>query len=490
MNLLQLQNKINDLMSVFVAQVKGATAMRRTDINQIAETMLIPLLAEVYGYKNLKNLNYTENINYPGVDLGDETARVAFQITSTPNSKKVKDTLYKFVKHKLYEKYDKLIIYILTEKQKSYSGRGYREIIQGKFNFDQDKDIQDYRSILREIPNLPINKVQKIANILEAYFGNENHSQLGLVDQPQTETVALNLLELFFPEKIYISEIGVDRTSTIENSNNYEIKLKRNCTTRDVVRAALEQLELKFSIDWVDYEGKIITFHNLNEESLPLSRVIDRDRTICVSSKEFYQTSKNHERVFKSLLGRCLQQKLYYQSVLWQHQDQLFIFSDVKGETKRVEQWYGKKKDDRTVYERIMKKNQPDEILHCKHLAFTTGYRCFGDHWYILIKPTWFFSFDGYRRSLYGADNIAWLKKKENEQAVFNHVRFITYFLKNEKPSDLFVQRHSYHFLSFGELISFDSAPVLDDNEWNRKDSKQKQDNNQDFQQLSLPFEQ
>jgi hypothetical protein len=158
-------------MSRFVAQIEGATAMSRTDINKVAETILVPLFAEVYGYKDLKNLNYTEDSNYPGIDLGDETARVAFQVTSTSDTKKVKHTLSKFVENKFYEKYEQLIIYILTKKQDSYSGSGYKEIIQDKFTFDKDKDIWDYRDILTEVANLQIDKARRVESILEANFG-------------------------------------------------------------------------------------------------------------------------------------------------------------------------------------------------------------------------------------------------------------------------------------------------------------------------------
>jgi hypothetical protein len=171
MNLLRSQNRINELMSRFVAQINGATAMSRTDINKVSETILIPLLAEVYGYTELKNLNSSEYPNYPAIDLGDERARVAFQITSTSGRGKINKTLRKFVEHELYEKYDKLIIYILTEKPDS-SGKGYEEIIQGKFAFDKDKDIWDYRNILKEISNFQcIDKVRRIESILEAHFG-------------------------------------------------------------------------------------------------------------------------------------------------------------------------------------------------------------------------------------------------------------------------------------------------------------------------------
>lgn len=158
-------------MSRFVAQIEGATAMSRTDINKVAQTILIPLLAEVYGYTELKNLDSPEYPNYPAIDLGDETARVSFQVTSTSDNDKVKHTLEKFVDNKFYENYDRLIIYILKKKQKSYSGSGYEEIIQGKFTFDKDKDIWDYRDILREVANFQIDKARRVESILEAHFG-------------------------------------------------------------------------------------------------------------------------------------------------------------------------------------------------------------------------------------------------------------------------------------------------------------------------------
>ena len=55
-------------MSRFVAQIEGATAMSRTDINRVAQTILIPLLAEVYGYTELNNLDSPEYPNYPAID--------------------------------------------------------------------------------------------------------------------------------------------------------------------------------------------------------------------------------------------------------------------------------------------------------------------------------------------------------------------------------------------------------------------------------------
>ena len=93
MNLQRSQERIIDLMLRFRRLVDSNTTMQKTDTNRLAQTILSALFSEVYGYQNLKNLDFTEGSNYPSIDLGDETARVAFQITATPRIEKVKHTL-------------------------------------------------------------------------------------------------------------------------------------------------------------------------------------------------------------------------------------------------------------------------------------------------------------------------------------------------------------------------------------------------------------
>ncbi|MBP8001999.1 MAG: SMEK domain-containing protein [Chloroflexi bacterium] len=170
MRLLQSQNHVVELLSRFVTQIKGATHIGRTDINHVAETFLIPLLSEVYNLTNLKNLNYTEEINYPGIDLGDLTARVAIQVTATASLKKVKETLQQFDSNRFYEQYDRLIIYILTEKQKSYSYQSIKEIVQDRFEFNVKQDILDYTDLIREISSFRVEKVAQIERIIEDYL--------------------------------------------------------------------------------------------------------------------------------------------------------------------------------------------------------------------------------------------------------------------------------------------------------------------------------
>jgi hypothetical protein len=177
MKLVNSQNRINELMARFVAQVKGATSMSRTDLNKVAETILIPLLNEIYGW-NLQNANYSENDNnYPGIDLVDEAQGVSIQVTATPDLQKIKHTLEQFVKNSHYVKYPRLIIFILREKQNSYSEQSINQSSEGRFDFVSQRDIWDYRNILKEVANFQIDRTRKVQEILESNFGEDELSQ-------------------------------------------------------------------------------------------------------------------------------------------------------------------------------------------------------------------------------------------------------------------------------------------------------------------------
>jgi hypothetical protein len=489
MRLQESQNRINELMSKFVTQVKGARAFGLQDINRVSENVLIPLFAEVYGFKNLENLNYTEGPNYPGIDLGDKVAKVAIQVTATADVEKIKATLRKFVEYKHYKRYKRLIIYILTERQQSYMGKGFEEIIQGNFDFNKEEDVWDYRNVLAEVAHFQIDKTSKIEGILERNFGETRAPVFGEVYEPETEIVYLNLVEVFFPDTIYVADLDIDRQQVILNSKNFNKRVYRNSSTRDVANAALEQRGYRFAVDWECHEKKVVTFHNLANDLLPLTKIIDQGTVTPLGSEEFADISKDYENVFKSLLARCLQQKLYRQGVAWQNQDHLFIFVDTHGEHTRREKWEGKIENERTVYERIMKKTKPDEVLIHKHFAFRRQFKRFGNSWYLLIKPDWFFSYDGYRRSRYGAERKKWLKRQEKNATVFTHLRFIVYFLKNEKQSDLFEKRFPYPFLSFRNILSFSTAPLLNDKDWLPPKSSDNDKDEEDPYQMTLEWD-
>lgn len=488
MKLETTQIRIRELMSQFVIQVKGATAQGDSFLNVISETFLVPLLAEVYDLPNLRNLNQTEKKNFPAIDLADITKRVAFQITSTATSDKVKETLRTFTEYKLYERFDRLIIYILSEKQTRYSGSRYDDLTDGKYTFDKDRDIVDFQDILSMVGGFKLERAERILEILENNISGKPDTKSSTVPQPVpvmgNEFVFLNLLAISFPPDLYIAELTVERSETIRESKNWTVKLNRESPTRDVARAALEQRGLSFSLDWITYENKLITFHDLSQDDLPLYQIIDPGTVETLSTSSFYCIDENYNRIFKDLLRRCLQQLLFHRHIQWQHEEKLFIFMRTDSD-QRIEGWYGTNFPSRTVYECERKRDHPDKIWRHTHFGFRTNFKHFGKGWYLAITPDWFVSYDGYEKSIYGADFIKFKKRKENNQHVNTHVRFISHFLKNHHAGLFDGEGHApYPFLTFGDFVQFDNAPALNDDTFLPKQKKQPENDGYTQQEL------
>ena len=457
-----MQYKISELFSTFVTMVNGANAMGKFDINTVSEDVLVPLLSNIYGYKNLRNLNHAEKQNFPGIDLADDNARIAIQVTSDPSINKIKESLKLFVQNELYKKYDTVLFYILTQKQKSYSLKSINKVLDGKLVFSLS-DILDYKDALREVASLDIQKARVVLSILEEHIGSgkrtisyDDHSEI-------TETSFLNLIHFDFPESLYIAELNLDVAESDFNRSKDTKRKKRKPSKRRMVQDALSMHNLKFGTDWEVYENQLVTFHNLNNDSLPINIVIDKGTISELKPDEFYGINDNYERLFKSLLRRSLQQQLYSRNVQWQNEEHLFFFTET-GRNKRVVKWKGQKESERVVFEKTYKNNKPEEILHCKHFSFKVEFKQFAAKWFLIVKPEWFFSFDGYKRSFYAKDSIDWLKKKENNRHVFNHLRFIHYFLQHD--SDPLLRNNRNDFIIIGDIVTFNNSPLINDVEW------------------------
>lgn len=489
MKQLELIHKINKLFSVFVTEIKGLNSLNLYDINIISEYILIPLFKEIFQYSDLKNVN-DDNKNYPGIDLADDTNKVAFQVTSTPSSTKIKNTLHQFFKYELENKYDRLYCYILTEKQKSYTFKN-EGLEQSRFNFSVKRDIIDYTDLLKEIQGLKLEKINRVASILEKQFSvtekiksSRQNSEFEDTSDPwklkyaSNETLCSNLLEITFPKKLYIAYLDFNRKEVIKASRHEGGSfLKNSAPTRQVVREALKQKGFRFANDWTCHENKLITFHDLNNSFIPLLQILDEGTIEEFTTEDFFLIDSDHENVFKGLLHLCLQRYLYQKKVEWKHEDRMFVFMPDYGELKKREiDWHSKISATRTVFE-IYPNKKTDGIYYCKHLAFKTFYRRYEEKWFIEIIPNWYITYDGYRRSAFGAEKIKWLKRQERNQHVFNHLRFIVYFIKEKEQQIQIVDEKPIPqgFLDFHKLVTFVGHPFIGDKDWNRNEEKERQ---------------
>lgn len=301
-----------------------------------------------------------------------------------------------------------------------------------------------------------------------------------------TEKLVSNLLKISFPtNKIYIAPIIYERDEIIEKSWETNRRLKKMATAREVAQNALYQQGLKFSSDWTIFNKHIITFHDLNDNNLPLTKIVDTSIVESFSPEEFYSTDDDHKSVFKGLLRFCLQQILYKLNFEWDKKDKIFKYklpdkhkfeienlsiaksssSNQKGfsfkgkNLQHKERWKGDKEAKRTV----VKSNywEKGQLYYCTHFAFSIDIMDFNDEYFLCINPTWAVTINGNRKSKVGYKKVSQLKKLERNKSVYNHLRFISYKLMHR---DLFTM--DYPFIHFQSLLSLEVDKIIDEDTW------------------------
>lgn len=135
-------------LSILKYIIKSKSKKGLFDTNKNAESFFCKILNTTYKWK-LENMNCVSS-NYPAIDLGDSHNRICAQITSDNTSSKIKNTIATFIEHDLYKQYDRLIIFTLTDIKRYNANFD----TQGKFSFDQNKDIIDTDKLLSEIEKL------------------------------------------------------------------------------------------------------------------------------------------------------------------------------------------------------------------------------------------------------------------------------------------------------------------------------------------------
>lgn len=451
-------------MTQLSTQVEASAAMGLYDLHRVSEGAVLGVLRELFGWRKLRNLNADERKNFPGIDLADDEAQVAVQVTGTPDLAKLKYTIETFLAHKLDKHYKRLVIYVLTRKQASYSQDAIDRIAHDRIAVSGSSDILDFRDVCTKAAHADPKQLLTVLEVLRSYFRGGLASGLADVDfDPPTqnsERVSLNLVEIYLPQRLYIADLRDDLEG---------FKAKRARNERKLLREALTALNLRVPSGYEISGRQLITFQSLDDAQGPFARLIELGTVTPLAPREYYSNDEDRERIFKSLLRLTLQQKLYKHRVQWMHEDGLFAFlPHDDGDLLREETWVGQKTSTRRVYEKKLNKNDPNKTFICKHFAFSTDFLLIDRQWYAALTPDWYFSYgDAYRRSRYAEESLKWLKKQEVNRTVSDHFRFLTSWLTKIDQEDLFDQSNSRSTsLTFGEVVSFPNHPAVPDEAW------------------------
>lgn len=144
-----------------------ANASGYTDFNSDAERFFIEILNVTYDYA-LRDVN-CEKPNHPAIDLADDRKRICFQVTTTGDNAKFKETLRVFEKNGFEKKYDKLYFMILSAS----------DSITSKSTIVAT-EIINLSELSRDIGNLSDNDVVYIDSYIKGFLRERDDSGLGL----------------------------------------------------------------------------------------------------------------------------------------------------------------------------------------------------------------------------------------------------------------------------------------------------------------------
>lgn len=171
MNELKDIQPVCDCLGTWLGQIRSHNAVDFFDINRVAENVAATLLNLIYNLE-LENLNL-EKKNFPGIDLGDKKNKIAFQVTSRKDPKKIEEDLKTFAQNYKNIFYNEIRFLILNNEKPHLSKKKYA----GIFNeFVPDRDILNDKDLIREIKKIyrqDSPRFERIREFLEKEFGRE-----------------------------------------------------------------------------------------------------------------------------------------------------------------------------------------------------------------------------------------------------------------------------------------------------------------------------
>jgi len=457
MKQLEIENQLRDVVSRIIVQVELATAQGRTDINLALEDAFIPILRSVYNLPHLINLNRKQK-NFPGIDLGDDHDRVAFQLTSTSTLDKVKSTVRQFMDRSYFNTFDELYVLILTRKQASYSQASINELLTDQFAFNCKKHIIDLGDLLGLVGGLRLAAQERVLAEFRHILG-EVDAFISFSSESVAAPTAIttNLQEVQLPEALYVAELMIDDKSVIARAKS-ELGYKGKARSRkSIVKMAL-LLNGVGTDSWVFHDEKLFSFQDMEQSGL-LS-VVDPGSVERLETTDLADSDEvDNINILKQLLSAETREQLKHRQVRTHPKDGFFFFGPTEeAQLERRETWVGKRSSVRRVYEVKYQKKDPQKVAHHQHFSFELTFTKLVDKWYAQIVPSWYYSYNGFVQSHWHDDLLSQQKRLEHNSSVRNAVRFVAYFLSNTQcaaGADV-----GMRFLS---LIEFDVRDAEDD---------------------------
>jgi Domain of unknown function (DUF4365) len=275
-------------------------------------------------------------------------------------------------------------------------------------------------------------------------------SGLYLGTEPKPEIIHSNLLRLAsFPTCYYVA------------ATEYRTPGEIFATLRELVRNPFGE--------WVLHSKMLTSFHDLSVS--PWTKVCDRGSVEELNTNEWAQSDDpTRRKQFVQLLNACLRATLYRKGVKFSRDNQCYYFRATQDLSEREYSYQSREhKASRSVFKGYPKRSDHTQMSFYRHSAFSARFVRYDSTWYLQISPTYHFTRDGERISLFGPNLLSGMKRLETNQAVHGQVVMWGHLLTERSLFE-----SGPRFLDFSSLLQFELGVGLDDDAWLKREDTDK----------------
>jgi hypothetical protein len=238
-----------------------------------------------------------------------------------------------------------------------------------------------------------------------------------------------------------------------------------DCANGKEVRRRLIEAGDATSQEWA-YRGKqIISVHDLSVGAW--KRVCDPGTVEDFGAEEWANSyDEDRRNDFVDLLRQCLRSRLQRMHVRFEPDEKYYHFTATHDLAPRIVTYRSLARDsERPVFKEYTKTVEGVVWTYYRHNGFYGRFRRYSDEWFLQIDPTYRFTSDGRSEHPRASALLSGIRKLEKNPAVLGQVVMWAALLRDTDTQDMFGDP-PYPYLGFEDLLTFESAVGIDDDEW------------------------
>lgn len=215
----QFLGEISRTLGRLQYQIKIENAAGFFSQNKLLETLILPVLKEVYSLPRLRNANDGKT-NRAHVDLVDDAKKQAWQVTTEGHASKITKTLTGFVNDRLHRQYRRLRFFIFSPQRVAFQTKTKRQwaaICRRKLRFNPAEDIVQFDGLYRAVSNLPFAGIKAVRAIITESVVGESYVDVAALLQGQ----ALGQVQQEKDSAKYIPDIFVETAEAKSLARNF-----------------------------------------------------------------------------------------------------------------------------------------------------------------------------------------------------------------------------------------------------------------------------